>query len=118
MRALAIATAATILLVSPASAEGFLKVDDKNMFVSLMQDRALKRLGITVQVTEDGRINGRAFGYDVSGVWNWEGGYFCRDLSWGGDPLGFNCQMVQVNGNTVRFISDRGAGQYADLRLD
>ena len=118
MRALAIATAATMVLASPAIAEGFLKVDDKNKFVSLMQDRELKRLGIRVQVEEDGRIKGRAFGYEVSGVWNWEGGYFCRDLSWGGDPIGFNCQMVQVNGDTVRFISDRGAGQYADLWLD
>ena len=118
MRALALATAATAFLVSPAIAEGFQKVHDKNRFVSLMQDRELKRLGISVKVTEDGRIRGRAFGYDVTGAWTWDGGYFCRDLFWGGDELGFNCQMVQVNGETVRFISDRGAGQFADLRLD
>lgn len=118
MRALTYATAATALLASPALAEGFQKVHDRNKFVSLIQDRELKRLGISVKVTEDGRIKGSAFGYDVSGVWSWDGGYFCRDLSWGGDPLGFNCQMVQVNGKTVRFISDRGTGHFADLKLD
>ena len=68
-------------------------------------------------VTENGKITGRAFGQKVTGDWNWRDGYFCRDLFVGGDELGANCQMVQVQGNTVRFTSDRGTGQFADLRL-
>jgi hypothetical protein len=31
--------------------------------------------------------------------------------------LGPNCQAVRVQGNTLRFISDLGAGQFADLNL-
>jgi hypothetical protein len=35
----------------------------------------------------------------------------------GEDDLGFNCQLVQVNGETLRFTSDQGQGIYADLTL-
>ena len=85
--------------------------------MSLVKDRALTRLGIKLNVSPDGKISGRAFGQKVTGDWKWQGGYFCRDLYVGGDELGANCQLVQVNGNTVRFTSDRGQGIYADLRL-
>ena len=53
----------------------------------------------------------------VSGAWRWQQGYFCRDLYFGSDDLGFNCQMVTVNGSTIRFIADQGQGEHADFRL-
>lgn len=105
------------LLAHPAQAEGFAKVSDRNTFVSLLDGRQLTRTGIKLQVTPDGQIQGRAFGYDVTGSWSWKSGYFCRDLYWGGDDLGRNCQEVKVQGNTLRFTSDRGVGDSADLRL-
>ena len=109
----------SLLTVLPgaAQADAFERVEKKDSFVSLIKNRALTRLGIRLQVLEDGQISGRAFGRKVTGDWNWKGGYFCRDLYVGGDELGANCQMVQVRGNTIRFTSDRGAGEYADLRL-
>ena len=100
-----------------ASADGFAQVTDEGQFVNLIAGKALTRLGITLNVDPQGRITGRAFGREVTGQWDWNGGYFCRDLNYGEDPLEFNCQMVKVRGNTVRFISDRGEGIYADLRL-
>jgi hypothetical protein len=118
MRLLATSTLIVALLAGPAVAEGFRTVEDRGGFLSLVQDRELKRLGVRLKVTRDGRILGRAFGQNVTGEWRWNGGYFCRDLEWGGDPLDFNCQLVQTDGNTLRFTSDRGAGDYADLRLD
>lgn len=118
MRILALAAGMAALMGSSAIAEGFQPIKDKNKFVSVVQDRELKRLGIRVKVTDDGRIVGRAFGQSVTGSWRWDEGFFCRDLAWGGDPLGFNCQLVQVNGETVRFTSDKGAGIYADLKVD
>jgi hypothetical protein len=63
------------------------------------------------------RSRGRAFGTPVTGAWDWNNGYFCRDLFFGEDDLGFNCQLVQVNGETLRFTSDQGQGIYADLTL-
>jgi hypothetical protein len=102
---------------APAAAEEFQKVDERDTFVSLMNGRELTRFGINLTVTPDGEIDGRAFGRDVTGAWRWDSGYFCRDLYWGQMALGGNCQAVKVQGRTVRFISDQGAGRYADLRL-
>jgi|SRR6056297_990721 len=105
------------LAAQPAFADGFDEVQDKNTFVSLIADRNLTRFGINVTVTPDGQIVGKAFGRAVTGAWQWSKGYFCRDLYWGERDLGPNCQAVKVQGKTVRFISDRGRGQFADLVL-
>ncbi|NNE87857.1 MAG: dihydrodipicolinate reductase [Silicimonas sp.] len=110
--------ATTLALVSPAFAEGFQRVEGRDRFLSVVQDRDLTRLGIRVKVTDRGQIVGRAFGQNVTGDWSWKDGYFCRDLYWGGSKLDLgNCQLVEVNGNTVRFTSDKGTGDYADLRI-
>ena len=54
-----------------------------------------------------------------SGDWNWNGGYFCRDLYLSGRELDMdNCQLVEVRGDTLRFTSDRGTGDSADLELN
>lgn len=114
------ALCASLLLIplsSAAIAETFRVVSSKSDFVSLIAGRHLTRQGIKLAVSPSGQIAGRGFGRDVTGDWTWNGGYFCRDLFWGRRDLGFNCQMVQVNGSTLRFISDRGNGRYADLRL-
>ena len=65
-----------------------------------------------------GYFAGRAFGGPVTGQWRWENGYFCRDLFWNDTDLGYNCQLVQENGPTLRFTSDQGAGMFADLTLE
>lgn len=104
-------------LSTPALAEGFERIEDRDRFLAVVEDRALSRLGIQVKVTDRGNIVGRAFGQEVSGDWEWRQGYFCRSLFWGERDLGDNCQTVEVNGRTVRFTSDQGAGESADLRL-
>ncbi|WP_397543057.1 dihydrodipicolinate reductase [Roseovarius salis] len=109
--------AISIAFGGPAAAEGFVQVKQRDAFVSLMQGRELTRFGIKLTVTPDGQIDGRAFGREVRGAWQWRSGYFCRDLYWGQMQLDPNCQAVKVKDRTVRFISDQGAGEHADLRL-
>ncbi len=101
----------------PAIAEEFDQIDNKSEFLSVVADRNLTRLGINLTVTPSGQIEGKAFGRPVTGAWQWKSGYFCRDLYWGQRNLGPNCQAVKVQGSTVRFISDQGTGEYADLNL-
>ena len=96
----------------------FQRVDDRNVFVNLMEQGTLKRFGIQLKVEPDGRIQGRAFGRKVTGAWAWREGYFCRDMAWGSTELEANCQEVRVSGDLVRFTSDQGRGRFADLRLD
>ena len=101
----------------PALAEEFDQIDEKSEFLSVVANKNLTRFGINVMVTPSGQIQGNAFGRPVTGAWQWKSGYFCRDLYWGQRNLGPNCQAVRVQGSTVRFISDQGSGEYADLRL-
>ena len=117
---LAIAGLGLGLIVGPrtAQAEEFRVVDSDTLFVALIEGRELRRLGIRLTVTPTGEIQGRAFGGPVTGQWRWENGYFCRDLFWNDTDLGYNCQLVQENGPTLRFTSDQGAGMFADLTLE
>lgn len=112
------AIAAGIGAALAASAEQFETVTERDNFVSALSGKKLTRFGIKLDVLPTGEIRGRAFGTPVTGAWRWSGGYFCRDLYYGERDLGPNCQMVKINGDTVRFISDQGNGDYADLKLE
>ena len=95
----------------------FRTVADKSTFLDIVTQGRLKRFGITLKVRPDGKIDGSAFGRKISGRWEWQDRFFCRDLYWGSSEIGANCQEVKVSGNTVRFTSDEGQGRYADLVL-
>lgn len=106
------------LNISDASAREMFLVKDRAEFINLLNGRDLTRMGVRLTVTPDGQINGRAFGLSVSGHWDWQGNYFCRDMAFGSsDSVGYNCQTVYRDGDTLRFIADRGQGDHADLRL-
>ena len=110
-------TAALACVLFPASALAFEKIESREEFVEAIEGKDLKITGISVNVTPAGEIKGRAFGIRVSGEWQWRDGYFCRSLFWGRQDLGPNCQEVTIDGDTIRFTSDRGAGEYADLKM-
>ena len=112
-----IAATLAALCAGAAFAESFDNVQDRDDFVVLVSGKALTRLGVNLKVREDGRIEGRAFGQKVRGAWRWQAGLFCRDLKFGDRDLGQNCQLVQHRDGMIRFISDAGRGDYADLRL-
>jgi hypothetical protein len=112
-----VAAIVAILQPGQALANGFQQLEARSQFLSVIEGRKLTRMGIELDVTPSGEIRGRAFGRPVVGAWNWQDGYFCRDLYWGQRNLGPNCQAVQLDGRTIRFISDRGTGEFADLRL-
>ena len=111
------AIAATSLLIAAPAFADFQPIRDEGTFRSLVEGRDLTRFGVRLQVLPQGQITGRGFGMQVGGDWEWRDGYFCRTLEFGssGDP--YNCQLVLRDGNTLRFISDQGSGDQADLRL-
>lgn len=114
--ALSIIATAVALAGSPALAE-FSKVDDQSQFMALIDGKELRRPFVNLEVAADGSITGYGAAWPVTGNWTWTDGYFCRDIFWGGDPLGFNCQEVQATDDRIRFTSDRGAGDSAEFRL-
>lgn len=109
-----------LLAGSPSFADGLERISDRDKFVEIIKDRSLQipLFRINLKVYETGQIAGRAWGRDVRGNWQWsDDGYFCRNIFWGKDEIGPNCQLVELNGGSLRFTSDRGSGQFADLRL-
>lgn len=118
MSRLVLALALCVSAALPVGAETFRIVESRAGFLSLVGGKSLTRTGVTLAVSPAGKISGQAFGRRVSGAWRWDGRYFCRDLTFGQRNLGPNCNLVQVRGRTVRFIEDKGAGQFADLRLE
>lgn len=112
-----ITLAALVVAPLPALAEGFAPVKEKSEFVGLIQDKELTRFGISLKVSPAGAIKGSAFGSTVTGNWSWKNGLFCRDMAYGSTAIPANCQTVGRKGNTLRFTSDAGKGDHADLRL-
>ena len=111
---------AVLMLCLPgvAQANDFAPVRDKEAFLSLVKDKDL-RIGLynlTLKVTPDGKITGSALGWDISGNWKWEDGYFCRDFN-GKGLLGYDCQTVELRQDTLRFRAQQGNGDTLDLRL-
>ena len=104
----------------PAVAESYVPIKDQATFLSLVEGRELSNFfyGVSLSVSSDGQIDGSAIGWDIVGNWTWENGYFCRELSWGGDPIPYNCQLVEARGDDrLRFTVDQGAGDSASFRL-
>lgn len=116
MRQVFCAAATAFCIATPALAD-FQPVREESNFRALVEGRELTRFGVRLQVLPQGQIRGRGFGMQVGGEWEWRNGFFCRTLEFGqsGDP--YNCQLVLRDGDTLRFISDQGQGDQADLRL-
>jgi hypothetical protein len=116
-RYIALISAGIALAASPAVAD-LKKVDNQAEFVQLVAGKTLSRPLIKIEVGSNGQISGKGARWPVTGSWTWRDGYFCRDLFWGGDALGYNCQEVRVQKGRIRFTSDKGKGDSAEFRLN
>ena len=92
-------------------------VQDRNEFLNLVSGKTLQRPLVSLQVSPGGDISGKGAMREVKGEWTWKDGYFCRTLYWGGDDLGYNCQLVTYDGRKLTFTADQGAGQSAAFSL-
>lgn len=108
---------ALLILSLPAPAFAFAPVTERAAFLSLVEGKRLTGSGIGLEVTREGAITGRAFGFRVTGGWTWEGGLFCRTLNSAIRSFPLNCQTVAVQGDVIRFQADRGTGDIADLQI-
>jgi len=112
-------TLAAALAATPALTD-YRPITDQAEFLGFLATKNLSNrlYGLTLTVSPDGTITGRAAGYDVTGTWAWQDGYFCRQMDWGGQDIPYNCQLVEIrNGNEMRFTVDQGAGDSASFKL-
>jgi hypothetical protein len=117
MRKHSLIIALALSVVGSAAVAEFAKIEDQSQFVELVAGKTLKRPFVELQVSPEGQISGVGAAWEVSGNWTWQDGFFCRDLTWGGDSLGYNCQAVEVRDGRIRFTSDRGQGDSAEFSL-
>lgn len=104
----------------PAHAAEFVRVSDEAAFLDLMDGKELRIgvVGLALAVNPDGSILGSAAGFDVTGNWTWQDGYFCREMLWGDTEIPYNCQLVEARGtDAMRFTVDQGAGDAAEFNL-
>lgn len=106
-----------LMVAATVAQADFAKVHNLDEFTSIVSGKTLTRPLVRLEVTPTGDIRGIGVRWEVTGNWSWQDGYFCRDLFWGGDALGYNCQEVQVKENRIRFTSDKGRGDSAIFRL-
>lgn len=107
------------LLSMPAAALAFDRVSDRDTFLAIVggKDLRIPLYGLTLNVRDDGTIDGSAAGWELTGSWSWQDGYFCRDMDWSGYLIDYDCQLVEVNGDRIRFTVNQGAGDDAVLRI-
>jgi hypothetical protein len=109
-----------LLLASPVMATAYERVVDETAFVRIVSGKTLSNrlYGVRLNVSPQGGIAGGAWGSDITGSWTWNNGFFCRDMAWGGDPVEYNCQLVEIRDSTyIRFTSDQGTGDSASFRV-
>ncbi|WP_137113083.1 dihydrodipicolinate reductase [Rhodobacter sp. SY28-1] len=120
LRQIALLSILTLAAPPLAAAEDFEPVKDKDRFLDLIKDREL-RIGLynlSLNVLPDGRIDGSAMGWGITGQWTWKDGYFCREMDWSGMEIDYNCQLVEAQGaEKLRFTVDQGRGDSATFRL-
>lgn len=114
-----ILVALLLTLSTPAMAQAFDRVSEESSFIALIDGKALSNrlYGITLNVAPTGTIVGDALGWDIDGNWTWQDGFFCRQMAWGGDPIPYNCQLVEARGDEIRFTSDQGTGDATSFKL-
>lgn len=110
---------AAMIAAAPALADGYSRISERDEFVGTVAGRELRMwpLGISLVVEPDGEIRGNALGWDVTGTWEWRDGYFCREMDWSGYPIPMNCQLVEAEGESLRFTVDQGRGESASFSL-
>ena len=114
-------TAAVLLSAPPALAADFTAVSDRAAFLALIegQQLLLSTWNVALTVKPDGQISGSMMGWDVTGSWDWQDGYFCREMDWSGYPIDYNCQLVEAQGTeALRFTIDKGTGRSAIFALE
>ena len=106
-------------IAAPVAALAFEPVTDRAVFLEKMAGRSLYMglFDLSLTVAEDGTIRGSALGWNVTGKWDWKDGLFCRDMDWSGMEITYNCQLVEIDDDKLRFTADAGAGRAASFTL-
>ncbi len=100
--------AGLVLATQTAMAE---QIKTKAQFLEQIAGKKLVQNKNWVILSADGTVRGEgpAKG-DITGKWDWEGTYYCREVTVDGTKFAHDCQSVTRNGKIVNFIHNKGKG--------
>lgn len=111
MRKLILATSMIAALVAAGvNAAGMKRIKKEADFTAVIVGKKMEKGKDWVQINADGTLNGSFGGRKAKGAWNWQKGFFCRNIILGGKTLGSDCQIVQSDGSQAEFIREQGKG--------
>lgn len=102
--------------MSPASAED---IESKTKFLEMVVGKKLVQDTTWVRILKDGMVEGKGpEAGDISGSWEWDGKYYCRDIVIDDVPLPRDCQAVSIIGDTVTFTHKDGSGISVSWKIE
>ncbi|MDU8928740.1 hypothetical protein RXV86_15215 [Alisedimentitalea sp. MJ-SS2] len=105
----------SIALATPTAALAeFTRIETSEQFNDQVVGRVITFSVGTTLIHADGTTEGsltKPQEVDYTGTWTWEDGFYCRNLVIDGDETGVICMQVEVDGNNLRLIRDKGEGR-------
>ncbi|MDP5217467.1 hypothetical protein Q5Y75_09585 [Ruegeria sp. 2205SS24-7] len=87
------------------------EIKKEKQFLEEVAGRKLVMGHSWVRIAPEGSVSGRGpKGGEITGNWQWDGRYYCRDITIDAVPLAQDCQTVSVRGNVVTFTHKKGKG--------
>ena len=109
--------AVAILNASTAASDGRIITTEKEFRNLVVDKKQVADWGHLIS-REDGFITGSYNGKDMTGVWKWEGKYYCRTLSIGSKSLGYDCVEFTISGNKLVYRINKGAKEWVTVTLE
>ncbi len=113
------AIAVALLSTTAATAQSFKRVTKEADFQAIFVGKNLSFPGGTAVIHANGKTDGKLDKKGkYHGVWAWQKRFYCRNLVIGGKETGTDCQKVEFNGTSARFIREKGKGRVTEITIN
>ena len=113
-------TAACIAAITaiPAYSQSMKRIRKEADFVAIFVGKTLEFNGGSIVLSANGTAKGNVDGKGaIRGSWVWHKGFWCRNLTIGGNETGTDCQKVEYNGTSAVFTRDQGRGKAITITI-
>lgn len=94
----------------PVAVAAVAPITTETEFRQALVGRTIGFEGSTFVINANGTVSGPWDGSGITGTWNWDGSFWCRDIAIGGVSRAPDCQLWTVSGNSATVVRDRGTG--------
>lgn len=117
MRKLVLTTTMFLVAATSVSAQDFKRITKKSDYLSIVADKKIVADWGWLIAASDGTLIGEINGEAAQGKWDWEGGYWCRTVSFGSTTMSRNCQSIHISDNNLVAVRDKGKGDQTHMKI-